>query len=351
MIKKYLERMARKLRGIQTRRGGVMDHYSERLVQERERFDAEINVHDLPDIFHYWSNKYLRPLLNSFGYDNIEDFFALELASLAVDGRALAIASVGSGDCATEVEVARRLREKGLVDFQFTCMDISGEALRRGQEIAAAAGMAGHFRFLPHDFNTGIQGEGWDAVMANQSLHHVLHLETLFDSIRDRLADHGCLLTSDMIGRNGHQRWPEARTLVDEAWQWLPGSYRFNRQLNRQEDSFLDWDCAQEGFEGVRAQDILPLLLARFQPSVFLAWGNIIDVFIDRGFGHGFHRKTEWDLHFIDQVHALDEAAMLAGTITPTHLLARFQKGDAKECVHRPGLSPAVCIREDSLVR
>ena len=322
-----------------------MEHYAERLAQERERFDAEINVHDLPDIFHYWSNKYLRPLLNSFGYDNIEDFFACELASLAVDGRALAIASVGSGDCATEVEVARRLREKGVVEFQFTCMDISGEALRRGQEIAAAVGMAGHFRFLPHDFNTGIQGEGWDAVMANQSLHHVLQLETLFDSIRDRLADHGCLLTSDMIGRNGHQRWPEARALVDEVWPWLPPAYRFNRQLDRREDEFLDWDCAQEGFEGVRAQDILPLLLERFAPAVFLAWGNIIDVFIDRGFGHGFHRKTEWDLHFIDRTHALDDAAIMAGHIKPTHVLARFQKAPVVRCVHRQGLSPADCVR------
>lgn len=321
-----------------------MNDYVERLAQERERFDAEINVHDLPDIFHYWSNKYLRPFLNGFGYDNIEDFFASELASLAVDGRALAIASVGSGDCATEIEVARRLRDKGVAEFRFTCMDISPEALRRGGEIADAAGVAGHFRFLPHDFNSGIPGHDWDAVMANQSLHHVLELEVLFDAIRERLAGHGCLLASDMIGRNGHQRWPEARALVDQAWQWLPDSYRFNRQLNRREETFLDWDCAQEGFEGVRAQDILPLLLERFEPAVFLAWGNIIDVFIDRGFGHGFHRKSEWDLKFIDQVHALDDAAVMAGRITPTHMLARFQKKPVTQCLHRPGLLPAACV-------
>jgi len=322
-----------------------MNDYAERLAQERGRFDAEINVHDLPDIFHYWSNKYLRPLLNGFGYDNIEDFFASELASLATSGRPLAIASVGSGDCATEVEVARRMRDKGVAGFRFTCMDISAEALRRGEEMAGVAGMAEHFHFLPHDFNSGIPERDWDAVVANQSLHHVLELEILFDSIRDRLADHGCLLASDMIGRNGHQRWAEARALVDEAWLWLPPSYRFNRQLNRQEDVFLDWDCAQEGFEGVRAQDILPLLLERFAPAVFLAWGNIIDVFIDRGFGHGFHRKTEWDLHFIDQVHALDDAAIMAGRIKPTHLLARFQKGPVAGCSQRPRLSPASCVR------
>ena len=46
-----------------------MTEYADRLAQEKSRFDAEINVHDLPDIFHYWSNKYLRPFINSFGYD------------------------------------------------------------------------------------------------------------------------------------------------------------------------------------------------------------------------------------------------------------------------------------------
>ncbi|GGZ70948.1 hypothetical protein GCM10008101_26640 [Lysobacter xinjiangensis] len=319
--------------------------YQERLAQERERFDAEVCVHDLPEIFHYWSNKYLRPLINSFGYDNIEDFFATEIAAMSgTVGRKIRIASVGCGDCSPEIQIAKRLVDKGVNDFHISCIDISPGALERGLQQIRESDLESRLSPVVHDFNAGLPPGEFDVVVANQSLHHVVELEVLFDSIRSRIANGGCLLVSDMIGRNGHQRWPEAKALVDEIWPWLPPSYRFNRQLQRQEDEFLDWDCSAEGFEGIRAQDVLPLMLERFQPSVFIAWGNIIDVFIDRGFGHSFHGRTAWDLHFIDRVHELDSAAIAAGHIKPTHLLGRFQS-ESNACIHVPGLGPADAVR------
>ena len=322
-----------------------MSEYSDRLEQERARFDADLCVHDLPDIFHYWANKYPRATLNTHGYDNIVDFFVLEMDRWAGDPRRpLRAVSVGAGDCAHEIDVAKGLLARGMEDFSILCLDISEGALGRANEAIEAHGLAGRISTEVHDFNQGLPGGEFDVVIANQSLHHVVELERLFDSVSERLGDHGCFLISDTIGRNGHQRWPEARALVDEAWHWMPPRYRYNHRLQRQEDSFLDWDCSLEGFEGIRAQDILPLLLERFQPSVFLAWGNIIDVFIDRGFGHHFRQQSEWDLHFIDMVQAMDHAAITSGRTSPTHMLARFQK-TARGCVHEPGIGPHEAIR------
>lgn len=204
--------------------------------------------------------------------------------------------------------------------------------------------MSDRFDVRVHDFNQGLPEGTFDVVIANQSLHHVVELERLYASIKRQLAPGGCFLVSDMIGRNGHMRWPEARTLVDEAWEWLPERYRYNWQLQRQEQQFMDWDCSQEGFEGVRAQEVLPLLLEHFQPRVFMAWGNIIDVFIDRGFGHNFHQQSEWDLSFIDRVHAIDEQAIAEGRIKPTHLLAKFQN-EPGDCVCPPGMTPQGAVR------
>lgn len=321
-----------------------LNDYESRLLREKERFDAELCVHDLPDIFHYWSNKYLTPHINGFGYRNIEDFFVQEIAGLATAERPLQLASVGCGDCATEVQVAAGLVAAGVTRFHFTCMDISEGALERGRAIMAEAGLGDYFSTIAHDFNRGLSDGRYDAVMANQSLHHVMDLEQLFGSIRRQLAPGGCFLVSDMIGRNGHQRWPEARELVDAAWQWLPDSYRFNLQLQRQEQQFMDWDCSTEGFEGVRAQEVLPLLLQFFSPRVFMAWSNIVDVFIDRGFGHHFRRKSDWDLHFIDQVQALDAQALASGKLKPTHVLAKFQN-EAGPCRHSPGMAPEQAVR------
>ena len=323
-----------------------MSDYSQRLDQERARFDADVCVHDLPDIFHYWSNKYLRTTLNAYGYDNIEDFFIIEMADMARSlDRPMRAVSVGAGDCAHEIIVAKGLRARGIEDFSILCLDISEGALARAREAIAGQGLAGHVETRIHDFNQGLPDGRFDVVVANQSLHHVVELEKLFDSVVESVGGHGCFLISDMIGRNGHQRWPEARALLEQAWRWLPSRYKYHQQLQRQEDDFLDWDCSQEGFEGIRAQDILPLLLERMQPSVFLAWGNIIDVFTDRGFGHHFRQKSEWDLHFIDTVHAMDHAAITSGGISPTHMLARFQKVSGS-CVHVPGVGPAAAMRQ-----
>jgi SAM-dependent methyltransferase len=256
----------------------------------------------------------------------------------------LLITSVGCGDCDVEVQVARRLVEAGVENFRMTCIDISEEALARGRARIAEAGLEGRVEALAHDFNQGLPPGRVDVVMANQSLHHVVELERLFASIRDQLPASGCFLVSDVIGRNGHQRWPEARELIDLIWGFMPARYRFHCQLNRQEDQFMDWDCSKEGFEGIRAQDVLPLLLENFHPSLFATWGNLVDVFVDRGFGHHFRALGEWDLNFVDRVQEMDSEAIASGRIKPTHLLARFQR-EACECVHLPGLPPQFALR------
>jgi len=51
------------------------EEYVERIANELEAFDENENVPDLPEIFHYWSNKYLRPKLEMFGLTDPEQFF------------------------------------------------------------------------------------------------------------------------------------------------------------------------------------------------------------------------------------------------------------------------------------
>ena len=317
----------------------------ERLAQEKRRFDAEVCVHNLPDIFHYWSNNHLKPFINDQGYDSLDDFFVREISHVApADGSTIRIASVGCGDCAVEAGIARLIEAGGIANFHFTCVDLSDGALTRAEAALAGGALQGRFSFVVADFNKGLPDGPFDVVMANQSLHHVMELESLFQSIRDQLSSTGRFVVSDIIGRNGHQRWPEARELVDEAWQWLPMRYRYNWQLQRQEEQFLDWDCSQEGCEGIRAEDVLPLLLEYFSPRVFIAWGNIIDIFIDRCFGHNFRQQNEWDLHFIDRIQAIDSAAVASGRIKPTHMLASFGR-DPGVCIHADGMSPNQALR------
>lgn len=320
--------------------------YEGRVKQEVTRFAGEEVINDLPGIFHYWSNKYLRPLMEEFGFSYPEDFFALQIQRQAAElGRHVQVISIGAGNCDNEAHIAKLLLERGVSAFTITCLDITDAMLQRGHQLAEREGLLEHFRFVNADFNSWHPTESYDVVMANQSLHHVTNLEGLFDAIHQAIGPSGIFVTSDMIGRNGHMRWPEALKIVREFWHELPVSYRYNVQLRRKEKTFKDWDCSLEGFEGIRAQDILPLALQKFGFDFFLAYGNVIDPFVDRSFGPHFDPDKDWDRSFIDRVHARDQMEMLAGTIKPTHMLAVMRQDKSANPVAWHHLTPQFCLR------
>ena len=231
--------------------------------------------------------------------------------------------SIGAGNCDLEIDLGLHLRTAGYDDFIIDCLDLNTDMLERGRTAAAKAGVAAHVNFVQADFNAWTPAHQYDAVIANQSLHHVLELEDLFAQIKSSLKPHGSLVVSDMIGRNGHQRWPEALEIVHQFWRQLPPSYRLNRKLQRYEELYQDWDCSLEGFEGIRSQDILPLLLEYFQFRLFIGFGNVIDPFVDRAFGFNFDAAQAWDRSFIDRVHQRDQEAIVSGRIGPTHIPRR----------------------------
>lgn len=324
------------------------EDYARRIAQEQYIFEGQTEVHDLPPIFHYWSNRWLRPHLEAFGFSNPDEFFAhyIERSIKEINRKAL-ISSLGCGNCDTEVRVAKLLLDRGVRDFVIDCVDINSTMLERGRELAHEAGVTPNIRAVPGDFNDWHPSQRYDVVIANQSLHHVLNLEGLFATIEESLGDRGRFLTSDMIGRNGHMRWPEAMEIIHEFWNELPSRYRWNVQLHRQEEFYEYWDCSKEGFEGIRAQDILPLLIEHFEFELFLPYGNLIDPFVDRSFGPNFDADAQWDRDFIDRVHARDEAEILAGRITPTHMMAVLRKRPyAGDRHYWRGLSPLACIRK-----
>lgn len=329
--------------------------YQARVAAETSTFSGQVEVHDLPPIFHYWSNQWLRPQLEVFGFSNPDQFFAQYLGMSHADavaaGRRARFVSLGSGNCDTEIRVAALLKEAGCNDFSIVCVDINETMLARGRQLAREHSVEECLDFVRGDFNAWEPVGGYDAVIANQSLHHVVNLEGLFDAVAASLVAGGRFITSDMIGRNGHQRWPEALALVNEFWRELPDSYRRNMQLKRQEETFLDWDCSVVGFEGIRSQDILPLLIEKFAFEFFFAYGNVIDPFIDRSFGPNFDATQEWDRAFIDRIHLLDEREMLAGRISPTHMMAVMrEKAFSGKTLHRHGLGPGMALRKPQSV-
>lgn len=323
--------------------------YQQRVANELSNFDDCTNVHELPDIFHYWSNKHLAPpKFHQFGITDPEQFFFIYTAKFheRFPDKSIKLVSIGSGNCDMEARLARRMVDEGITDFRIECIDINATMLERGKEHAHELGVGGYIFPLYGDFNSWQPDKIYDIVLANQCLHHVVELEHLFETIYSALSKEGYFLTSDMIGRNGHQRWPEALALVEEFWEELPQEYRYNQLLKRHEEKYINHDCSEFSFEGIRAQDILPLLVKNFHFELFLPFANLVTVFIDRPFGHNFNAEGEWDRDFIDRVHARDEEAMLSGEIKPTQMLAVLRNTSVERTLLDPRLTPEFCIRQ-----
>jgi SAM-dependent methyltransferase len=244
--------------------------------------------------------------------------------------------------------VARSLKENGLQEFCIECVELNPKMLKRGYDLAKEEGVLEHMSFIEQDFNEWKPDKEYISVVANQSLHHVSNLEGLFSGIKAALNDNGAFIISDMIGRNGHQRWPEALSAVNNFWKELPESYKYNHQLRRHEEVYENWDCSTEGFEGIRAQDILPLLVDNFFFSLFIGFANVVDVFIDRGFGPNFSIFNRWDTAFIDRIHEFDEHSIRSGALKPTHMMAVMKKNPVENPEYSRGFSPEYCIRDPS---
>lgn len=322
--------------------------YERRLSQQVEQYKNVANIHDLPSIFHHWSNRFVRPVMEQVfeGRFMFPDVYAHFLGkSFRETGNRLA-ASLGAGDGGMEIETAKSLIRDGTTDFVILCVELSEHLIIRGEEAARAAGVHKHIRFLKTDINHWRPEVKMAACMANQSLHHFENLEHVFDFVAANLESQGSFITNDMIGRNGHMRWPEARSIVDAVWSSLPQRYRYNQGLSRLESpTFLDWDCSVQGFEGVRAQDIMPLLVKRFGFTHFAAWGGFIDVFVDRNFGHNFNEQDPAHRNFIDQLGQANDALVRAGVIKPTQIFAVMSLSRDKECRSYAGITPEYAIR------
>ena len=321
--------------------------YESRLAKEVEYFRSIENVHNLPDIFHYWSNKYLVPKYQQFGFSNPTEFFLKYMTQVCIrsPNRDHWFLSIGAGNCEFEVELAQKLLGAGIENFRFESLDLNAFMLERGKALAQERSVAHMFKFTEKDINSWTPEHSFTVVMALQSLHHILELELLFDKIHAILEPDGFFLTDDIIGRNGHMRWPEALEIVNQFWDELPERYKYNHQLKRLEIQYDNWDCSTEGFEGIRAQDILPLLIERFHFELFVGFANVIDIFIDRNFGHNFDPNSKSDLEFIDRVHFADEEAIEKGLIKPTHMTAALVKSPPLQARTHKHLTPQYCVR------
>jgi SAM-dependent methyltransferase len=309
--------------------------YNSRVASQIAQYAETKNMHELPEIFHFWTCNYLRPAVEAeFALDTIVDVYFNACVSLP-SKRLINILSVGCGDGSIEIDLAKTLIAREIVDFSITGVDLSPILLQRFRKAVQELQLTKYFSILEIDLNSGQVRGPFDVIMTNHSLHHIVELEKLFEFSYKELRDDGIFATCDVIGRNGHMRWPETRAVIEMFWPSLKPKQRYHVLLKRLNETFVDHDCSTEGFEGIRAQDILPLLLQKFHPLKFVGAGGFIDLMIDRGYGHGFDVNDPDDLRLIKCMADLNEIMLDSGAIKPTLMFAHFVKYPCEETSYR----------------
>jgi SAM-dependent methyltransferase len=329
---------------------GVNRAYVERLDREVEIYSNDVNVHGLPAIYETWSREFVEPKLKRLGVESVRDLFLQPIRDLAADRSGIIrVVSIGSGNGDIELDLAQSLHAEGVRNIFFTLVEINQVMQARARSKAATLGLTDVIETVVADFNAWVPARPFDIAIANHSLHHVVALEHLLDQVFDGLASDGSFIVSDMIGRNGHARWPEAADIVRRLWKTMPDRYKFNHQLQEQHPEFPDWDCSAESFEGIRSQDLLPNLLARFHPTLFFAFANISDIFVDRSYGPNFDPSIPEDVRWIHQIGKLDDVLLDLGVVSPTHLMARFRKVPSPQIVYADR-TPSRSVRQPDVV-
>lgn len=291
----------------------------------------------LPPIFHFWSARYVSPVLARHGANSPEQFYLNEILLLAAGlDTPLRIISFGSGDCSLELELRCLLRKYG-VEATVSCVDFNADLLLRGKTAADALGMADGMQFLKLDCNRLPELGIHDVIVVNQFFHHVENLEGFSRALRQSLAPWGRLLTSDVIGRNGHQLWPDIQESVTRFWGMLAPNRRYDRYFEGIQHEYRVVDHAAYSNEGIRSQDVVRCLLAEFEFDVFLSYGGSVIPFVERRIGFNFDASDAGDQAFINQVAADDAMALANGRYPASNMVASLVH---KGCALRRAFDP-----------
>jgi SAM-dependent methyltransferase len=291
----------------------------------------------LPPIFHYWTGRYLTPDVQRLGIGSPEEFYFNRIvAQAAPDGGAVRVLSAGSGAASMEIGLAARLKSAG-VAAHITCLDFNPGLMRAAAAAAEQRGLTGSIAFETRDCNRPFDMAPMDVIIVNQFFHHVTELEVFCASLRASLAPAGVLLTSDIIGRNGHRLWPDVDVEVQRLWDGLPAAQRFDRHFGSVQEHYRSVDHAAYSSEGVRAQDVVRCLLAEFDFELFLSFAGAVMPFIERRVGFNFDPGLAGDRELIDRMQAVDAAALAAGRYPAVNMIAALRhKGAVSRSTHVP---------------
>jgi SAM-dependent methyltransferase len=203
-------------------------------------------VHDLPPVHHLWGERFVTPLFDEVGVSGGDELWLRSIAEQCrrTEPEPARVVSLGAGNGEAELQLVARLSERGVTNLELVLLELNPAMIRRAVQNAERLGLRERVSTEQVDLNTWVAREPTDVYLAVHILHHVVGLEHLFDQIASSLHPAGVLLVNDIVGRNGHVRWPEAGGLARRIWNTTPERYRYNHYTHEVDIEFPDADSS-----------------------------------------------------------------------------------------------------------
>lgn len=187
---------------------------------------------------------------------------AFRAARTPGDATKVRVLSICSGAARIEAAMIRPLPADAV---SLTLMDVNSNLLELARCSLASWG---EVETIVSDINAlDLQGREFDIVICVSALHHVVELEHVLGEIADALAEEGEFWSiGETLGRNGGRMWPLAYQVADNWFRELDDPYRLNRVTGVIDQKLPDLDYSIGCFEGIRCEQIEPVLLTYFKP-------------------------------------------------------------------------------------
>jgi SAM-dependent methyltransferase len=283
-----------------------------RLIEEEKEHYSNIEVTD--DLMeggwhasspwkYYWTR-----VAEELRFSPFSDMARYLESQCARPDRPVRILSLGSGYCGNELAMARNLK----CAYEIMCTDINEDLFTEARKRAQADGLS--IRFQVEDLNFIQIAPGYyDMIFAHAVLHHVINLEMLFDQIAGGLTSGGILHLVEVIGKNRRLLWEENEHFANLILVALPNDLTGDDKLHAPSEG--------EGMEGVRQEEILPILRQRFEPIYEYAHGAFMRfVCTDERLGRHFNPEHEIDRRYLDLLIDIDRSAVRNGILRPLEI-------------------------------
>ena len=211
----------------------------------------------------------------------------------------------------------RSLLKAGICE-SFHGIDVAADAVKSAQETAAREGLPLSYEIGDLNF-IRLPARAYDLVVAQTSLHHVLHLEHVAEQVHQTLRPGGYLWVHDFIGETQGQYDERRLHLVNQVLKFLPEKFRQNKvsgrlvaQVKRPKPGNL-----MSPFECIRSAEIVPVFERWFTIEWRAEFGAFMQLVAPPGTRAAYLENADTRALF-EALLLLDRTCIDAGVVKPT---------------------------------